>query len=258
MLEEILYLGHLLVIFGYFVPNIGSSVRELCQHTSSCRRYLQRGYLSTYVVDGADSQWRTLRHSIPIIVVAMAANAILSLVIDRVFSKSRGVLHKYIRLVFSVGLLTALHGFPACIVISLAVFGYWITSQVQSRFWKLFLLWSYALCVLLIKESYRWLSLFPFLQVFFDNRYGGLYNWVFPCNFLVLRMISCLSDQANGQVGTVSLLDYLGYVFYAPLYMAGPIISYQDFALSADGTNKGKDSPKPRGLFSLMCVLADI
>ena len=59
------------------------------------------------------------------------------------------------------------------------------------------LVWMLVISVLLFKESYR-LRYRPgleWLQILFDQRrYGGLYAWQFPANFLVLRVASFLLD----------------------------------------------------------------
>ena len=47
-------------------------------------------------------------------------------------------------------------------------------------------------------------------------------------NFLVLRYISFGNDQKLMK-NESNFMNYLSYMVYAPLYMAGPIISYQNF-----------------------------
>ena len=108
---------------------------------------------------------------------------------------------------------------------------------------------------------------FPSLDAIFDkNSYGGMYAWQFPANFLVLRIVSfsadyirCLgssktfksktmmkrenkakisaeeiekfSDREDGhlQLEDYNLMNMLAYLIYSPLYIAGPIISFDDF-----------------------------
>ncbi len=110
---------------------------------------------------------------------------------------------------------------------------------------------------------------FPFVDAIFDkNTYGGMYGWQFPANFLVLRIISfsgdyirCLQENKSRKSRIVkkgkgkakeavdeiekdnhppqddehitleeyNLLNMLAYLIYAPLYIAGPIISFNNF-----------------------------
>ncbi|CAM9248218.1 unnamed protein product, partial [Ectocarpus fasciculatus] len=98
---------------------------------------------------------------------------------------------------------------------------------------------------------------------FLLTRYGGMYSWHLAANFLVLRMISFSCDdhwaeQAvdgvkkndkyvsdtldNGEQGThsevatqhrppieYSFVNYVSYCLYPPLYMAGPIMTYNSY-----------------------------
>eukprot|EP01039_Chlorochromonas_danica_P001663 gene1669-1817_t len=95
-----------------------------------------------------------------------------------------------------------------------------------------------GLFVLVFKESYRLLPYLPsslsFLYILFDHRYGGLYRWQLPANFLALRILSygldCLSGWPVGEEKDhEDFISYLTYIVYAPLYIAGPIMPYKDF-----------------------------
>jgi D-alanyl-lipoteichoic acid acyltransferase DltB (MBOAT superfamily) len=97
----------------------------------------------------------------------------------------------------------------------------------------------------------------------FDRNNGGLYAWQFPCNFLVLRIISYSVDYHNAcryHLGTKhrdisdssdfhrpldeyrSVVYFLSYLLYTPLYMAGPIMSFNAFMYSAHHTNSVQES----------------
>jgi len=71
----------------------------------------------------------------------------------------------------------------------------------------------------------------------FDSRYGGMYAWRLPANFLVLRILSfsidCVRCKERGEHtgDKYSFLNMLTYCVYAPLYIGGPIISFDEFRL---------------------------
>eukprot|EP01031_Cornospumella_fuschlensis_P036022 gene36022-43687_t len=95
----------------------------------------------------------------------------------------------------------------------------------------------------------------------FDSRYGGLYRWQLPANFLVLRLVSYGIDFINARHDLParkkdddqqpasdlastkqivyadfseynSISTYFAYLFYLPLYMAGPIVTFTNFVKS--------------------------
>lgn len=95
------------------------------------------------------------------------------------------------------------------------------------------LCWMYACGLILLKESYRLRHTpqFSLVAPLFDSNYSGMYSWHLACNFLLLRILSFQLDLLRGEADpdSYSLLNYLTYIVYWPLYMAGPIITYDDF-----------------------------
>ncbi len=102
------------------------------------------------------------------------------------------------------------------------------------------------------------------MNVLFDQReFGGLYGWQFPANFLVLRIISYSIDRFrsietlnskpddsdnsikiqtvnSSEIPSYSYSNYLLYCIYSPLYIAGPIISFDDFILHLKHPNSSE------------------
>ena len=174
----------------------------------------------------------------------------------------------------------------------LSSFGQMSSKVSKSTMVKMFL-WFLATFILLFKESYRLLRyrrfhfLVPFLIPLFDkSRYGGLYAWQFPTNFLVLRLLSFsmdyvdasmmeidktaddadkdvtigLLDLANSEVSSethrdckyrkceeclpiceYNLINFMSYILYAPLYIAGPIITFNAYVYFLKHPQKTED-----------------
>jgi D-alanyl-lipoteichoic acid acyltransferase DltB (MBOAT superfamily) len=110
---------------------------------------------------------------------------------------------------------------------------------------------------------------FHFLRILFDREFaGGLYSWRLPANFLVLRIISYNMDvywahrgiDSNRDVDNKdkeqegfteeydSLANYFAYILYAPLYIAGPIVTYKAFL-------KGKTSSESVPIYFMRWLL---
>ena len=60
--------------------------------------------------------------------------------------------------------------------------------------------------------------------------FGHLSASEFLCvSFFVIRMIHVLVDAEGGEVGKLSAVDLLNYLFFFPLFISGPVSRYQDF-----------------------------
>jgi D-alanyl-lipoteichoic acid acyltransferase DltB (MBOAT superfamily) len=211
-----------------------------------------------------------------------------------------------LRLIVGMIAIVIQHGLHSMIVFTLCLIGFGlirlltppstaISISTRHRYFRIWIAkvvtWIYAICVLLFKESYR-IKLWPgmqFLHIFFDRRYGGMYVWQLPANFLVLRLISfcfdyleaferhCQYEESKKTDAVVhppvdlhntnnkteltidektnitknledddnslhnmshpwseyNLLSFMTYMTYAPLYMAGPIVSFNSFLSSS-------------------------
>ncbi|KAL0335361.1 UNVERIFIED_CONTAM: Flap endonuclease 1 [Sesamum radiatum] len=129
--------------------------------------------------------------------------------------------------------------------------GLWslVTIFGRTRYFSL-LLWIFNLSFLVcnrIYEGYRFSS-FGDRWAYLDN-FRGTFRWHICFNFVVLRMISFgydyhwadqynQFDQKERRVTNdkFSFPIYLCYLVYAPLYIAGPIISFNAFASQLDSS----------------------
>ena len=102
---------------------------------------------------------------------------------------------------------------------------------------------SQRLAQLLSKNGFELLSKQPkFGVLFLDSLSSGMYTWTRPLNLTMLRTIShgidtCRSNS-NAPIRQGGFLLYLAYILYPPLYIAGPILTFDSFA-----TQMGIPSP---------------
>jgi protein-cysteine N-palmitoyltransferase HHAT len=263
-LEILVYSLHLGIFYLYVIPSIGGEVREVCLKSWRCSRQLSHQTIPllnlSYTIDTADRQWYMIRSSLVLLSLAMILDKCIMWMLDymtrrsEAFCRYRITLRHLARIVYSIGMLIVLHGYHALIVLASVSIGYWLQASFPTSRASL---WIYGISLLFFKESYRLLKYedYGFLYILFDRRYGGLYEWHYPVNFLALRIISAGSDTATRaekykkedgcdteQVIHMNILTYLSYTLYAPLYIAGPIISYQSYVKQLAETSTSSDS----------------
>lgn len=238
--------------------HIGSIVAEKCSGTWPCRRRLQHSEHWGHVIDLSDSQWREFRQFIPLFVGV----AIASILAERIYQFIGPSLlgnewnHWTLTGRVVIGLISLLvqHGIHAIVVLVFCGLAYYIPRLLANhKRLAIAAIWCLGLMILVLKESYRFLrepSLYEYLfwlEPLFDQRFGGLYRWQLPANFLALRVISygidtiqlhygeSKKDKPDDQLDveeTRSLQSCLAYLLYTPLYIAGPIMTFQSFIRS--------------------------
>lgn len=174
-------------------------------------------------------------------------------------------------LAFSLVFLTVLHGSSILKILIQVSLNYLIAKQFASSKWNPILTWTLALASLWWNErggAQPFGSLLPPLA-FLDNFRGLLPRWFVTFNLTNLRMISynldyywsfnaghesfaahsrkceaCSSGKSSrccdrGRTeqpldpSEYSFLNYLSYTLYAPLFLAGPIITFNDYTLQS-------------------------
>lgn len=260
-------------LYFYLIPSIGAGINNKCLRSVRCSRYLEwRGVddAFAYRVDGADRQWRGFRSALGLLIIVSASvSGALSLIRRKMLVGLRDEIRWVLTLRLVVGaiIIIVYHGYHSLIVFAIALMGYLVSSlslHDQSR--QVLYTWVFAVGVMLFKESYRLRDRYPVLVPLFDSRrYGGMYEWQYPANFLVLRMVSFSLDRcwathgraSEGREGSQSslhysgssrsaptaeeaesarldmqdygLLQYLSYALYSPLYIAGPVCSFNAY-----------------------------
>ncbi|XP_061339454.1 membrane-bound O-acyltransferase gup1 isoform X2 [Gastrolobium bilobum] len=171
-------------------------------------------------------------------------------------------------LLFSLAYLSYLHGACIIFILAIATINFLLVKIFARKKYFPLVVWGYNILFLLcnrIYEGYSF-SIFGHRWAFLDN-YRGSFRWHICFNFVVLRMISfgfdyhwtnqdshfdhekhyqrchiCKSGKSCYQVLQERSLPndkfgytiYLCYLVYAPLYIAGPILSFNAFASQLD------------------------
>jgi D-alanyl-lipoteichoic acid acyltransferase DltB (MBOAT superfamily) len=187
----------------------------------------------------------------------------LQQVVSKVFhlfipSDKQHVFKKGFSLVFSLIFIAALYGASSLKILSIISL-YYFTAKKWRGTPAIVYSWGFSLGVLYLNNrysGYQFSALSPYLY-FLDSWRGVGLRWHITFNFNVLRMISFTMDRnwalKKGNVirdeygNPTSKLDkrqrleishvpkdynfvnYLCYILYAPLFLAGPIISFNDF-----------------------------
>ncbi|XP_008456245.1 membrane-bound O-acyltransferase gup1 isoform X1 [Cucumis melo] len=217
--------------------------------------------------DLSDAQWRNFRGNLPILttvflIYALVANFLRS----RFLLRAKGM--SIIWLIISFTYLLYLHEACVIFIISIASLNFLIVKIFARTKFFLYLLWTFNLYFLLSNRVYEGYSFSTIgLRWSYLDNFRGTFRWQICFNFVVLRMISfgydyhwaydhshfdqkkhnqrcevCKSGgtcyqllQEKGvQDDKFTFTIYLCYLVYAPLYLAGPIVSFNAFASQLD------------------------
>ncbi|XP_064942484.1 membrane-bound O-acyltransferase gup1-like isoform X1 [Musa acuminata AAA Group] len=264
-------LGFLLLYAAAFYAIVIDRSLHLSNNHYEKLRGLRPGWISGRLNDISDAQWRNFRENLPILTVVLGFFTIVANILRYWYNfKGRGM--SFIWILTSLSYLLYLHGACVGYIISIASLNFFMAKVFARSKYYLGMLWVFNLAVLIVNrifEGYSF-SLFGQQLAFLDN-YRGTFRWHICFNLVILRMISygCdyhwsykkpLFDQkkhmqrcnicSSGKTCYFSLQErsihgdkysfsmYLCYLIYAPLYIAGPIVSFNAFATQMDMPQK--------------------
>ncbi|BAT93391.1 hypothetical protein VIGAN_07234300 [Vigna angularis var. angularis] len=223
--------------------------------------------LANHLNDVSDAQWRNFRGNIPVLTLVFGIFTLLAYLMKALFDlRVRGMSIAW--LLFSLAYLSYLHGACIAFILSIATGNFILVKIFAQKEYFPLIVWSYNILFLLCNRIYEGYSFSIFGQqwAFLDN-YRGSFRWHICFNFVVLRMISfgfdyqwinqdshfdhekhyqrchiCKSGKSCYQVlqerslpnDRFGYITYLCYLVYAPLYIAGPILSFNAFASQLD------------------------
>ncbi|TFK50179.1 MBOAT-domain-containing protein [Heliocybe sulcata] len=222
---------------------------------------LSQGWLLGRDIDNSDTQYRSFRNNIPALVLLAAIFFGLKYIYDY-FSNAPipyhgSSSHPYripFLSAFSVLMLVGLHGSSALKVLVIISLNYHIAKYFGASKLAPIFTWVFNAAVLFANETnggYKFAALHPSLE-FLDSMNGAYPRWHVSFNITMLRLVSFSMDHfwacnRNGTPDTGSVLNYreristphtlssysyvnyLAYVLYPPLYIAGPIMTFNDF-----------------------------
>eukprot|EP01062_Namystynia_karyoxenos_P026982 TRINITY_DN20811_c0_g1_i1.p1 TRINITY_DN20811_c0_g1~~TRINITY_DN20811_c0_g1_i1.p1 ORF type:complete len:646 (+),score=172.40 TRINITY_DN20811_c0_g1_i1:79-1938(+) len=222
---------------------------------------LRRGWLLGRLQDASDVQWRDFRRSLPLLGLALTLLVLLSRAVRAAAP------HRLTQWQAVVGLAAVcyLHGAYGALVCGLATASFALARLLAHwrfgapAFWAVSVLGMFA-----VDRSGGWYGVFqgahPALAWLDDHR--GAYRWHVGWNMVQLRLISYAMDyrEALGAaqsgadagaapwreprlyalrqntprpLGDYSFAKFVAYVFYPPLYIAGPTTTFNAFTSHA-------------------------
>ncbi|XP_010415032.1 PREDICTED: putative membrane-bound O-acyltransferase C24H6.01c [Camelina sativa] len=242
--------------------------------------------------DVSDAQWRNFRGNLPILSFVFAGFTVIANGFRSFFQlKAKGMAILWLSL--SLIYLVYLHGACVIYILSIATANFLLVKVFARTKYFPYMLWTFNIFFLFCNRIYEGYSFSIFGQQFeFLDNFRGTFRWHICFNFVVLRMISFGYDYHWGQLDShfdeekhvtrCSLCKlgktcyvlrqerglasdsccfslYLCYLVYAPLYLAGPIISFNAFASQLDmpqNTHSFKDVARygVRWLFSFLLI----
>ena len=128
---------------------------------------------------------------------------------------------EYMIFQFMAGLcyVTILHGYRVIFTLLITLGNFALTRVFSGAFLRKSV-WIYNLAVLVLVswDGESWTL--PFVSSF-----RGMSGWAHMFNMFMLKQISFGVDFSSSSSGNI--VSYLGYIFYTPLFLAGPIVTYE-------------------------------
>ncbi|KAG2101567.1 MBOAT, membrane-bound O-acyltransferase family-domain-containing protein [Suillus discolor] len=225
-------------------------------HYQYYRHRLSPGWMFGREVDNSDTQYRSFRDNI----LSLSFLVLIFIALKYIYTRSalRSALSipsdkLYLIpffLVFSVLYLTGLHGTSVFKIIIILTANYWIAKTSKGSRMGPLLTWVFNVLILFANEThggYRYASFHPSLKVL--DAFQGIYpRWHISFNITMLRLVSFNMDYYwayNSHLSSASTekqrantplpledytyRNYITYVLYPPLYIAGPILTFNNF-----------------------------
>lgn len=191
-------------------------------------------------VDNTDHQYAGFRSNFLIVLMITAGH----LIMRRLLMLNSGNKRKYYDVITSVHVF-GLHGTGGIKIFILLFLNYFVGKKFKSRTAA----WIFAVGTLVVNEfthgfryfqGYEYGMLLPDWQIFFKCTVLRMLS--FNIDYIEAEesqekdtevkisereeMVRCLTPRA---VGEYDLMNYIGYCLYLPLYIGGPIITFNDF-----------------------------
>lgn len=282
-----------LAVFVVFVPLLYKTAMDASNETNPnyprFSRLLSQGWMFGRKVDNSDQQYRFFRDNFLLLCVLMFAHVTLrKLVTCGLNLKKRS----YFDFGFGLIFLFGVHGFNCLKILLHLSINYALGRYISNKKLALALTWGYGLLALFLNDKY-WN--FKWGVAFIDYGFKGIIErWDVFFNFNLLKMLSFnfdyfekvnalhnnkkdipLSDtteklQLSGlddrqrlvapiPIEDYNAFNYIAYITYTPLFIAGPIVTFNDYMYQTDYETLPSVKNYKRtfiyGLRFLFCVL---
>ncbi|EKM77954.1 hypothetical protein AGABI1DRAFT_121631 [Agaricus bisporus var. burnettii JB137-S8] len=261
------------------------------------RSKLSDGWIMGRFVDNSDAQYRTFRNNIPILSIAILFHLFFKYIASVMPAGTQSVAPPKLKilspsslrfnLAFSLVTIMLLHGVNSLKIMLILFLNYSVAKNFRGSKLGTVLTWVFNGAVLLGNEVFEgWRLGQWFESLAWLDSYAGIYSrWYIIFNITVLRLISFNTDyrwacnRRETDVEDVeeikeltekqrqsishpdsmySFTNFVAYVLYPPLYIAGPIITFNDFMWQQPPTSTRIKSYIFRFIFSLLtmeCIL---
>ncbi|KAF8838855.1 MBOAT-domain-containing protein [Paxillus ammoniavirescens] len=224
------------------------------------RNRLSPGWLFGREVDNSDAQYRAFRNNIPALAFLVFIYVGLKSIYTRCVIRSTSVIPTDktclvpFTISFAILYLIGLHGSSTIKIFVILTTNYYIGKGFQGSRAGPFVTWIFNFLVLFANErngGYRFSSLHPSLATL--DVFKGLYpRWHISFNITMLRLVSfnmdyywaCTLPHPPEPESTLTekeraarfhpleyytYANYIAYVLFPPLYIAGPILTFNNF-----------------------------
>lgn len=221
---------------------------------------LSAGWMFGLLVDNSDAQYAGFRNNALILALVFTTQQSVFKMIGLLRLVLRPKLYfkikKSITLTFSIGFLCALFGISVVKIIGIISVHYLLINKTKGKT-SIALSWTFSLLILYLNTKYNGYEFGKISSYlgWLDSFRGVGLRWHITFNFNMLRMVSFTMDkywahtkmnfvdqfqtlpdldkrqrlETSHNLDDYNYFNYLVYVLYAPLYLAGPIISFNDF-----------------------------
>ncbi|ORX97731.1 MBOAT-domain-containing protein [Basidiobolus meristosporus CBS 931.73] len=226
---------------------------------------LSDGWLFGRKVDNSDSQFSAIRDNYQYIGLSMMLYLVLSQVLGRIYDQrsvkpyDRVTPRIFFILGFALLFLAFVYGLNALKILSIISVNYWIAKSFKKSRLNPVLTWVFNMAILFANEKYSGYrySMISNKLAFMDEYSGLVQHWYVLFNISMLRMVSfnmdyywSLSDSSRASLlpstaveptnekervntpcspSDYNYIYYLAYILYTPLFLAGPIITFNNF-----------------------------
>ena len=249
-----------ILVFLVVIPLMFKTAMDASNETNpNYPRYahlLSQGWMFGRKVDNSDLQYRFFRDNFPMLCGLIMIHFAVRKAVSSALQINK---RTYFDCGFGLFFLFAAHGTNCLRILIHISIAYAISRYVPSTRAAICLTWIYGLLTLFINDNFRTI---PFGINAIDHGFKGIIaRWDVFFNFTLLRMLSFNLDyleklkeienndkeasKLNSQkltdlddrqrleaplpMSDYNIVNYIAYISYAPLFIAGPIITFNDF-----------------------------
>ncbi|KAL0075901.1 MBOAT, membrane-bound O-acyltransferase family-domain-containing protein [Phycomyces blakesleeanus] len=230
---------------------------------------LSDGWIFGRKVDNSDNQYAGFRNNLPTLtilaLVYLSVSHLFTFLVPMSYNTRRNnsaILYRaYFFLPASLVTISVIHGTNLIKILAIVFASFGIGRLTRGSLWNPLLTWCFNLGILFLNDMYKGYKFASILGPQFawlDSHSGIMPRWHILFNFVMLRLISynmdyywqCKAPRPSNQIDDITdegeitdkerittpcipsdynFMYFLTFVFYLPLYLCGPIVTFNDF-----------------------------